>query len=128
MLNIEKYSRVQTACLKVEKVVGHGLKAGSAGGDKDDSRYQDSGNHSYAHKHSLYSKGWQSHHTGTVHKQIFYIGTDGLEHHLAEDIDFSELVDVEPLNPMCPVREGMNQQDFSVIENSVFEFDPIPVP
>ncbi len=57
-----------------------------------------------------------------------YIGTDGLEHHLAEDIDFSELVDVEPLNPMCPVREGMNQQDFSVIENSVFEFDPIPAP
>ncbi len=37
---------------------------------------------------------------GTVHKQIFFIGTDGLEHHLAEDIDFSELVDVEPLNPM----------------------------
>jgi len=26
---------------------------------------------------------------GTVHKQIFYIGTDELEHHLAEDMDFS---------------------------------------
>ena len=41
-----------------------------------------------------------------LYKQIFYIGTDGLEHHLAEDIDFGELVDVEPLNPMYPVRKA----------------------
>lgn len=61
---------------------------------------------------------------GTVHKQIFFIGTDDLEHHLAEDIDFSELVDVVPLDPANPVREGMNQRDLSVIENNVFEFDP----
>ncbi|MBC7082872.1 MAG: hypothetical protein PWR07_833 [Bacillota bacterium] len=61
---------------------------------------------------------------GTLHKQIFYIGTDNLEHHLAEDMDFSELVDVVPLDPARPVTEGMNQRDMSVIENNVFEFDP----
>jgi len=61
---------------------------------------------------------------GTVHKQIFFIGTDDLEHHLAEDMDFSELVDIVPLDPAIPVREGMNQRDLSTIENNVFEFDP----
>lgn len=124
MLNIEKYSRVQTACLKVEKVVGHGSKqvlleeTKTIAGIKIVEIIP-----TLINIRSIVKDG-KVIIQGTVHKQIFYIGTDGLEHHLAEDIDFSELVDVEPLNPMCPVREGMNQQDFSVIENSVFEFDP----
>ena len=124
MLNIEKYSNVQTACLKVEKVVGHGSKQVlleetiTISGIKIVEIIP-----VLTNVRSIVKDG-KVIIQGTVHKQIFYIGTDGLEHHLAEDIDFSELVDVEPLNPMCPVREGMNQQDFSVIENSVFEFDP----
>lgn len=61
---------------------------------------------------------------GTLHKQIFYIGLDGLEHHLAEDIEWSDLVDIIPINPANPVRPGMNQQDHSIIENLIFEFDP----
>ncbi len=62
---------------------------------------------------------------GVLHQQIFFVGTDGLVHHLAEDIDFSEMVEIEPLDPSRPAREGMNQQDHSAIENLVFEFDPV---
>jgi hypothetical protein len=124
MLNIEKYSQVQTACLKVERVVGHGSKqvlleeTNTIPGIKIVEIIP-----TLINIRSIVKDG-KVIIQGTVHKQIFYIGTDELEHHLAEDMDFSELVDIEPLNPMCPVREGMNQQDFSVIENSVFEFDP----
>ena len=124
MLNVEKYCKVQTACLKVQRVVGHGSKqvlleeTNTIAGIKIVDIIP-----SLTNIRSIVKDG-KVIIQGTVHKQIFYIGTDGLEHHLAEDIDFSELVDVEPLNPMYPVREGMNQQDFSVIENSVFEFDP----
>lgn len=124
MLNIEKYSQVQTACLKVERVVGHGSKqvlleeTNTIPGIKIVEIIP-----TLIKIRSIVKDG-KVIIQGTVHKQIFYIGTDELEHHLAEDMDFSELVDIEPLNPMYPVREGMNQQDFSVIENSVFEFDP----
>lgn len=61
---------------------------------------------------------------GTLHKQIFYVGTDDLVHHIAEDIEFSDLVEVPPLNPNFPVQEGMDSQDHSVVDNLVFEFDP----
>lgn len=61
---------------------------------------------------------------GVLHQQIFFVGIDGLVHHVAEDIDFSEMVEIEPLDPTKPVTEGMNEQDHSVIENLVFEFDP----
>ncbi|MCL4425659.1 MAG: DUF3794 domain-containing protein, partial [Firmicutes bacterium] len=61
---------------------------------------------------------------GTLHKQVFYIGTDGLEHHLAEDIEWSDLVDIVPINPANPVRPGMNQQDHSIIENLIFDLNP----
>jgi hypothetical protein len=124
MLNIEKYRQVQTVCLKVERVVGHGSKqvlleeTKTIAGIKIVEIIP-----TLTNIRSVVKDG-KVIIQGTVHKQIFFIGTDGLEHHLAEDMDFSELVDVEPLNPMCPVREGMNQQDFSIIENSVFEFDP----
>lgn len=61
---------------------------------------------------------------GTVHKQIYYIGTDDLEHHMAEDIPFGDLVEIVPIDPAYPAREGMNQEDLSTIENVVWEFDP----
>ncbi len=61
---------------------------------------------------------------GTLHKQIFFIGTDGLEHHMAEDIDWSELVEVEPIDPAFPVVSGLNEQTHPFVENLVFEFDP----
>ena len=61
---------------------------------------------------------------GTVHKQIFYVGTDDLVHHLAEDLPFSEMIEIPPINPEFPVEEGMDQQDHSFIENIVWEFDP----
>ncbi|NLS44882.1 MAG: DUF3794 domain-containing protein [Firmicutes bacterium] len=124
MLNMERYSQVQTACLKVEKVIGHGSKQVlleetiTIPGIKIVEITPVLTNIRSIVKDSKVII------QGTVHKQIFYIGTDELEHHLAEDIDFSELVDVDPVNPTCPVREGMNHQDFSVIENNVFEFDP----
>ncbi len=61
---------------------------------------------------------------GTLHKQIFYVGTDGLEHHVAEDIDFSELIEVEPVDPAIPVTTGMNETTTAFVENLIFEFDP----
>jgi len=61
---------------------------------------------------------------GVVHKQIFFVGTDDLVHHVAEDLPFSEMIEVPPINPEFPVEEGMDQQDHSFIENIVWEFDP----
>lgn len=61
---------------------------------------------------------------GILHKQIFYVGQDGLVHHEPEDIDFSEMIEITPLDPSKPAKEGMNQQDHSTIENLVWEFDP----
>ncbi len=61
---------------------------------------------------------------GILHKQVFFVGRDGLVHHIPEDIDFSEMIEITPLDPSRPAREGMNQQDHSSIENLVFEFDP----
>jgi len=61
---------------------------------------------------------------GRLHKQIFFVGTDGLVHHITEDIDFSEMVEIDPLDPDVPARSGMNQQDHSFVESLAFEFDP----
>lgn len=36
---------------------------------------------------------------GVVHKQIFYIGTDNIEYHQGEDIDFSTFVDIPGAQP-----------------------------
>ncbi|MCK9221946.1 MAG: DUF3794 domain-containing protein [Limnochordia bacterium] len=41
---------------------------------------------------------------GIVHKQVFFIGEDDLEHHLAEDVPFSVAVDVAGANQDCNVR------------------------
>ncbi len=35
---------------------------------------------------------------GIIHKQIYYIGTDDLGHHVAEDIPFSTFVDIQGVN------------------------------
>jgi len=62
---------------------------------------------------------------GVIHKQIFFVGTDDLVHHLAEDLPFSEMVEITPINPSVPVREGMDEQDHSFIENIIWEFNPV---
>lgn len=61
---------------------------------------------------------------GTLHKQIFFIGTDGLEHHLAEEIDFSELVEVELIDPTRTPESELTDQTEATVENLIFEFDP----
>jgi len=124
MLNLEKYRQVQTVCLKVERVIGTGAKQVLLEETKTIPGIKIVEIIPTLTNMRSIVKDCKVIIQGTVHKQIFFIGTDELEHHLAEDMDFSELVHVEPLDPMFPVREGMNQQDFSVIENSVFEFDP----
>ncbi|HBE77407.1 MAG TPA: hypothetical protein DDW65_06435 [Firmicutes bacterium] len=52
---------------------------------------------------------------GILHKQIFFIGEDNLEHHQAEDIPFSTFVDVMGATP------GMNVRVDSSIETILFE-------
>jgi ribosome biogenesis SPOUT family RNA methylase Rps3 len=52
---------------------------------------------------------------GILHKQIFFIGEDNLEHHQAEDIPFSTFVDVIGATP------GMNVRVDSRIETILFE-------
>lgn len=54
---------------------------------------------------------------GTLHKQIFFIGTDNLEHHQAEDIPFSTFVDIA--GATC----GMNVRVDSRIETILFELE-----
>lgn len=48
---------------------------------------------------------------GVVHKQLFYIGVDDVEHHQAEDIPFSEFVDIPGAEP------GMNVQVHPNVEH-----------
>ncbi|MDN5330975.1 MAG: hypothetical protein PWP45_200 [Tepidanaerobacteraceae bacterium] len=48
---------------------------------------------------------------GVLHKQIFYVGTDNVEYHQAEDVPFSLFVDVTGAAP------GMNVQVQPVIES-----------
>lgn len=48
---------------------------------------------------------------GVVHKQLFYIGVDEVEHHQAEDIPFSEFVDIPGAEP------GMNVQIHPNVEH-----------
>jgi len=48
---------------------------------------------------------------GIVHKQLFYIGEDEVEHHQAEDIPFSEFVDIPGAEP------GMNVQVYPTVEH-----------
>lgn len=54
---------------------------------------------------------------GILHKQIFFIGQDNLEHHQAENIPFSTFVDVIGASP------GMNVRVDSIIETILFELE-----
>ena len=54
---------------------------------------------------------------GILHKQIFFIGEDNLEHHQAEDIPFSTFVDILGATP------GMNVRVDSRIETILFELE-----
>ncbi|HHV63438.1 MAG TPA: DUF3794 domain-containing protein [Firmicutes bacterium] len=114
----------QTTTIKVERVIGHGTKQVLLEETKPLAAVKIVDIVATLRNVRSYVKTGKVIVQGTVHKQIYYIGTDDLEHHLAEDIAFSELVEIVPLNPALPATEGMNQQDFSVIENIVWEFDP----
>jgi hypothetical protein len=61
---------------------------------------------------------------GSVEKQIFFVGSDGLKHHAAEGAGaFSELVDIDLVDPGIPVATGDIVQDHSRVENVVFTLD-----
>ena len=51
---------------------------------------------------------------GIIHKQVFFVGTDGVIRHFAEDIPFSTFIDVPGAEP------GMNVQVHPVIEKILF--------
>lgn len=55
---------------------------------------------------------------GTVHEQLFFVGTDGIVHHRADDIPFSTFVDIPGAQP------GMNTQVTAVIEKIIPELAP----
>lgn len=52
---------------------------------------------------------------GVVHEQLFFVGTDNLVHHLADDIHFSTFLDIPGVQP------GMNAQVSARIEEIITE-------
>ncbi len=52
---------------------------------------------------------------GIVHEQLFFVGTDNLVHHLADDIHFSTFLDIPGVQP------GMNAQVSARIEEIITE-------
>ena len=55
---------------------------------------------------------------GIIHEQLFFVGTDGIVHHLADDIPFSTFLDIPGAQP------GMNAQVTAVIEDIITEVAP----
>ncbi|MGE5605642.1 MAG: DUF3794 domain-containing protein, partial [Bacteroidota bacterium] len=55
---------------------------------------------------------------GIVHEQLFFVGTDNLVHHLADDVHFSTFLDVPGVQP------GMNAQVSARIEDIITELAP----
>ncbi len=55
---------------------------------------------------------------GIVHEQLFFVGTDNLVHHLADDIHFSTFLDIPGVQP------GMNAQVSARIEEIITEMGP----
>jgi|GEM_PF-206633 len=51
---------------------------------------------------------------GVIHKQVFFVGVDGVIRHFAEDIPFSTFIDVPGAEP------GMNVQVHPIIEKILF--------
>lgn len=48
---------------------------------------------------------------GTLHKQIFFIGADNLEHHLAEDLPFGHFIEVPGAGPGMEAVAGITVED-----------------
>lgn len=55
---------------------------------------------------------------GVVHQQLFFVATDGIVHHLADDVPFSTFIDIPGAQP------GMNTQVTAVIEDIITELAP----
>lgn len=55
---------------------------------------------------------------GIIHEQLFFVGTDGIVHHLADDIPFSAFMDIPG------VQSGMNAQVTAIIEEIITEVAP----
>lgn len=55
---------------------------------------------------------------GIVHDQVFFVGTDDLVHHFADDVHFSTFLDLPGATP------GMNAQISAVIEEILTELTP----
>lgn len=55
---------------------------------------------------------------GVIHEQLFFVGTDGIVHHLADDIPFSTFMDIPG------IQSGMNAQVTAVIEDIITELAP----
>lgn len=55
---------------------------------------------------------------GIVHEQLFFVGTDGIVHHLSDDIHFSTFLDLPGALP------GMNAQVSAIIEEIITELAP----
>jgi hypothetical protein len=56
---------------------------------------------------------------GTVHKQIFFIGQDNLEHHQTEDVSFSTFIDILGATPGMDVKvDGQIETILFALEDS----------
>lgn len=55
---------------------------------------------------------------GVIHEQLFFVATDGIVHHLADDIPFSTFLDIPQVQP------GMNAQVTAIIEDIITEVAP----
>jgi hypothetical protein len=55
---------------------------------------------------------------GVIHEQLFFVGNDGIVHHLADDIPFSTFMDIPQVQP------GMNAQLSAIIEDVIPELAP----
>ncbi|MEW6244809.1 MAG: hypothetical protein AB1497_11245 [Bacillota bacterium] len=56
---------------------------------------------------------------GSVDKQVFFVGSDGVKHHISEEVGvFSELVDIALEDPLEPAVSTDTVQDHSSHLNS----------
>lgn len=55
---------------------------------------------------------------GVVHEQIFFVATDGIVHHTADDVSFSTFIDIPGAEP------GMNAEASAEIEDVISELAP----
>jgi hypothetical protein len=55
---------------------------------------------------------------GVIHEQLFFVGTDGIVHHLASNTPLSTLLDIPQVQP------GMNAQVTAAIEDIITEVAP----